>query len=324
MRLFEGLAAVPEGFGPSAVTIGKFDGLHLGHRRMLAQLTALAADRGLASTVVTFDRNPLALLRPETSPQSLVSNAQRTELLAETGIAATLVLTFTREVADLEPAAFVQQILVDALGVKLVLAGKDFRFGHRGSGTLDTLRELGGTFGFEVVQLDDVTVDGSRISSSRIRELLAAGRVREAATLLGRAPSVRSTVVPGDQIGRAIGFPTANLDPAIEGFLPLDGVYAAWAWIDGVRYAAAVSIGNNPTFDGVPDRRTEAHLFDTSLDAYGKAIILELIEYIRPMYRFDGVDALVLALTADVERIRGILAAEPDLLGPPAGSAPRS
>lgn len=310
MLLVEGVRAVPAHLGPSAVTIGKFDGVHLGHRGVLAQLTSLAADRGLAPVVVTFDRHPLSLLRPEACPEALVSNDQRADLLGETDVAATLVLEFTRELADLEPAEFVRQVLVDALDAKLVLVGADFRFGHRGAGTIETLRDLGATHGFEVVLLEDVQVAGERVSSTKIRQHLAAGEVRAAAALLGRLPRVRSTVVHGDAIGREIGFPTANLDPAMEGFLPADGVYAAWAWVDGVRYGAAVSIGNNPTFDGVPARRTEAHLLDTSLDAYGKTIELEFVDYLRPMVKFDGLDALVAALTDDVVRIRTILAAE--------------
>jgi riboflavin kinase/FMN adenylyltransferase len=310
MLLFTGVGEVPAGFGPSAVTIGKFDGVHRGHRGVIAQLASLAADRGLAPVVVTFDRHPMALLRPEACPESLVSNAQRADLLAETDVAATLVLEFTRQLSELEPAEFVERILRDALDARLVLVGADFRFGHKGAGTIDTLRELGSIHGFEVVLLEDVRVDGERVSSTKIREHLAAGEVREAAVLLGRYPRVRSTVVHGDAIGREIGFPTANLDPDIEGFLPADGVYAAWTWIDGVRYGSAVSIGNNPTFDGIPARRTEAHLLDASIDAYGKPIELDFVEYVRPMVKFDGVDTLVAALTTDVDRIRALLAAE--------------
>jgi len=310
MLTFEGLGAVPAGFGPSAITIGKFDGVHLGHRGVLAQLRSLAADRGLEPVVVTFDRHPFALLRPEDCPDSLVSNEQRSALLAEAGIAATLVLEFNRALSELAPAEFVERILRDALDTRLVLVGADFRFGHRGAGRVDTLRELGLRFGFDVVLIDDVQVGDARVSSSTIRELLAAGDVRAVAPLLGRYPRVRSTVVHGDAIGREIGFPTANLDPAMEGFLPADGVYAAWAWIDGIRYGAAVSIGNNPTFDGIPARRTEAHLLEASVDAYGKSIELDFVEYLRPMVKFDGLDPLVAALSADVERIRAILAAE--------------
>jgi riboflavin kinase/FMN adenylyltransferase len=319
MQLFTGLGAVPPGFGPSAVTIGKFDGVHLGHRGVLAQLTSLAADRALQPVVVTFDRHPLSLLQPEICPEALVSNDQRASLLAESAVAATLVLEFTRELSELTPEQFVERILHDALGARLVLVGEDFRFGYRGTGTIDTLRRLGQTLGFEVALLEDVRVDEVRVSSTKIRAHLAAGDVRAAATLLGRYPRVRSTVVHGDAIGREIGFPTANLDPVMEGYLPADGVYAAWAWIDGTRYGAAVSIGNNPTFDGIPARRTEAHLLDTSLDAYGKAIEIDFVEYIRPMVKFDGVPTLVAALTADADRIRAILSLE----SAPALDAPR-
>ncbi|HWH97485.1 MAG TPA: bifunctional riboflavin kinase/FAD synthetase [Pseudolysinimonas sp.] len=311
MLLFEGISEVPEGFGPSAVTIGKFDGMHLGHRGVLAQLTSLAASRDLQPVVVTFDRHPMSLLRPEVSPESLVSNTQRAALLAETDVAATLVLEFTRELSQLGPAEFVSRVLHDTLDARLVLVGADFRFGHHGAGTIDTLRDLAPSNGFEVVLLEDVRVDGVRVSSTKIRKHLSTGNVREAAAMLGRYPSVRSTVVHGDAIGREIGFPTANLDPAIEGFLPADGVYAAWAWIDGTRYAAAVSVGNNPTFDGVPARRTEAHVLDVSIDAYGKSIELEFVDHVRRMRKFEGVEALTSAIAADVERVRAILSSEP-------------
>jgi riboflavin kinase/FMN adenylyltransferase len=310
MLLFDGLDSVPAGFGPSAVTIGKFDGVHLGHHGVLAQLRSLAAERGLEPVVVTFDRHPFALLRPDECPDALVSNDQRAELLAAAGVEATLVLEFTRALSELPPVEFAERILHDALDARLVLVGADFRYGYRGEGRVDTLREQGTRFGFDVVLIDDVLIDGARVSSTTIRQLLATGDVRAAAPLLGRYPRVRSTVVHGDAIGREIGFPTANLDPAIEGFLPADGVYASWAWIDGIRYGAAVSIGNNPTFDGIPARRTEAHLLDASVDAYGKVIELDFVEYLRPMVKFDGLDPLVAALAADVERIRAILAAE--------------
>jgi len=287
---------------------------------VLAQLESLASAEGLAPVVVTFDRHPLALLRPESCPVALASNAQRADLLHATGLAATLELEFTRELSELSSEAFVDQVLVAALDTRLVLAGGDFRFGFKGAGTIETLRELGASRGFEVAELEDVAVDGDRVSSTRIREHLAAGRVREAAALLGRLPSVRATVVHGDAIGRAIGFPTANLDPTMEGFLPADGVYAAWAYVDGERHGAAVSIGNNPTFEGIPARRTEAHLLDADVDAYGKPITLEFVEYLRPMIAFDGLASLTRALGEDVTRIRSILGSEPA----PAGESPRT
>lgn len=315
MRFFDGLAAVPPGFGPSAVTVGKFDGLHLGHRDVLRQLRELADQRGLTVTVLTFDRNPLSLLAPEACPEPLVSNAQKHELLAAAGVDATLMLRFDAEFAALPPERFVDDILVSALHAKLVLCGEDFRFGARGSGDVALLRRLGAAHGFEVAILDDVQLDDGgasrRASSTWVRELLSAGRVREAAALLGRLPSIRSRVVHGEQRGRELGYPTANLDANLEGFLPLDGVYATWVVVDGERYGAATSIGNNPTFEGVPAHQVETHLFDQRLDLYDKPIEVQFVQYLRPMNRFESVDALVTQLHRDDERIREILAVEP-------------
>jgi riboflavin kinase/FMN adenylyltransferase len=314
MEFFPDLEAVPAGFGPSAVTIGKFDGVHTGHRAVLARLTRLAGERGLASTVVTFDRHPLSLLAPAFCPTSLVSNAQKRELLAASGIDATLMLTFDQPLADLEPDAFVRRVLVDALGARVVLAGSDFRFGRKGAGDMGTLRRLGTEHGFEVVLIDDVRTGEDqgterRASSTWVREALEAGRVDEAARVLGRLPTVRSVVVAGERRGRELGYPTANLDPArLEGFLPADGVYAAWATVDGQRHPAAVSIGNNPTFDGVPQHQAEAHLLDVDLDLYGRTIELAFVERLRGMVRFDGLDALIAAIRADADAARRILA----------------
>jgi len=315
MEFYDSLDEIPADFGPSAVTVGKFDGIHLGHRDVFAQLCARADAEGLVPTVVTFDRHPLALIRPGDAPPALVSHAQKVELLAEAGIAVTVMLAFTPELAALSPEDFVRRVLVTALHAKVVLAGADFRFGEGNTGDLAALRTLGDRFGFEVVLIDDVSRDDGgvdrRSSSTWIRELIAAGRVHEAGELLGRPPAIRSRVVPGEQRGRELGYPTANLDPDIEGMLPLDGVYAAWATVRGERYGAAVSIGNNPTFDGIPQHQVEAHLLDQKLDLYDHAIQLEFVEYIRPMNRFDGVDALVEQLQADEKRIRAVLAQEP-------------
>ncbi|MEO8262101.1 MAG: bifunctional riboflavin kinase/FAD synthetase [Pseudolysinimonas sp.] len=314
MQFFSSLDEVPADFGPSAVTVGKFDGLHLGHRDVFRQLCARAAASGLVPTVVTFDRNPLSTIRPDAAPPMLVSAAQRTELLADAGIEAVLMLEFTPEVAALTPEQFATQVLVGALDARVAMVGSDFRFGGRAAGDLGTLRTLGGRYGFEVDVIDDFLVDDAgslrRVSSSWVRELLAEGRVRDAAALLGRPPSIRSRIVHGEQRGRELGYPTANLDPALEGMLPLDGVYAAWATVDGQRYGAAVSIGNNPTFDGIPQHQVEAHLLDQKLDLYDHTIELAFVDYVRPMNRFDGVDALVAQLQADEARIRAILQAE--------------
>jgi len=319
MEFFDGLAAVPAGYGPSAVTIGKFDGVHTGHRAVLTRLSAVAAEHGLRSVVVTFDRHPLSLLAPAFCPAPLVSNTQKRELLESVGPDAALMLTFDQARADQEPADFVRDVLVDGLGARIVLAGSDFRFGRKGAGDVALLRALGAELGFDVVLIDDVRTGEDRpdaaerrASSTWIREALDAGRVAEAARVLGRYPTVRSVVIAGERRGRELGYPTANLDPArLEGFLPADGVYAAWATVDGVRYPAAVSIGNNPTFDGVPQHQAEAHLLDVDLDLYGRTLELAFVDYVRGMEKFDSLDALVDKIRADSARAREILAAHP-------------
>lgn len=312
MRVYRSLAEVPAGLGGSAVAIGKFDGMHNGHRAVIAGLRAEAAARGLRAVVVTFDRHPLSLLRPESCPESLLSNDQKLELLESIGVDETLMLTFDRALSDLAPEVFVQAILVGALHAELVLVGADFRFGAKNAGTVQLLEELGSRHGFEVEMIRDVAPDGEhRVSSTRIRELLAEGRVAEAAVLLGSLPTIRSVVVHGEQRGRALGYPTANLSPHLEGFVPADGVYAAWLTVDGERYPAAVSIGNNPTFDGVAEKQVEAHALDQNLDLYDRTVEVSFVEFVRGMRKFDGVDALAAQMHADEQRIRVILGVPP-------------
>ncbi|MGV8884061.1 MAG: bifunctional riboflavin kinase/FAD synthetase [Microbacteriaceae bacterium] len=308
MLFFDSLSAVPEGFGPSAVAIGKFDGVHSGHRAVISALGDAARADGLAATVVTFDRHPLSLLRPESCPEPLLSNAQKVERLAETGVDATLMVEFDRPFSQLSPEQFVQRILVDSLHARIVFVGSDFRFGAAGAGTVHTLTELGSAAGFEVRLIDDVVATGERRASSTwIRELLAEGLVEEAAAVLGHEPTIRSVVVHGLQRGRELGYPTANLSPQIEGFVPADGVYAAWLTVGAKRYGAAVSIGNNPTFDGIPDKQVEAHVLDANLDLYDATVELSFVRYIRGMRKFSGMDALALQMTADERDIRMVL-----------------
>jgi riboflavin kinase/FMN adenylyltransferase len=311
MQVFTGLPGVPRGFGPSAVTIGKFDGVHPGHRAVITELKSVAVQRGLVAGVVTFDRNPLSLLAPEKCPVSLVSNAQKIELLEAAGVDAALVLTFDRTLASQAPEDFVESVLVDALQARVVFVGADFRFGVRGSGNVELLDRLGERYDFEVRHVPEVAASGSgsrRASSTWIRELLDEGDVRTAAAQLGRLHSIRSVVVHGEERGRSLGYPTANLSPDIEGFIPRDGVYAAWATVPAGRFGAAVSIGNNPTFEGVPQKQVEAHLLDQSFDLYGQPIELEFVEYIRPMNKFESADALAVQMRADEQRVRAILA----------------
>ncbi|MBB5634075.1 riboflavin kinase/FMN adenylyltransferase [Cryobacterium mesophilum] len=317
MDVYTRLSDVPAEFGPSVVTIGKFDGVHRGHELMIDRLLTDARANSFVPTVLTFDRNPLSVLAPDACPPELVSNAQKLELLDRAGVEATVMLEFTRAFSENSPREFVELMLVQALHAKIVLIGEDFRFGRRGAGDSEVLRDLGGELGFRVDILPRVEHDGRRVSSTWVRELLDAGDVRGAETILGRRPSVRGTVVRGEQRGRELGFPTANLAPKPEGFVPADGVYAAWADVDGARYPAAVSIGNNPTFAGVPERQVEAHIMGHGRDAielelYGKLLELQFVDRVRGMVAFDGPAALVDQIADDVEQVRSMLSSDPE------------
>ncbi|GAA2538144.1 bifunctional riboflavin kinase/FAD synthetase [Microbacterium mitrae] len=309
MIVFTDPNEIPADFGPTVVAIGKFDGVHTGHRLVLEKAIADARLRGAKTVAVTFDRNPLALLRPELCPTELVSLAQKIELLGGTGIDAVLVLTFDEAMAQVTAEEFVERVLVANLNAKTVLLGHDFRFGHRGAGDPELLRRMGETFDFTVDAVGDVTDEGDRVSSTRIRELLAEGDVATAARLLGRPHAVAGEVVHGLKRGRELGFPTANLSPQSQGDVPADGVYAGWLLTeDGIHRRAAISVGINPTFDDVEVRQVEAYVLDeTDLDLYGQQVVVEFVERIRGMVAFRGIPALIEQMTDDVERTRQIL-----------------
>ncbi|MBF0672839.1 MAG: bifunctional riboflavin kinase/FAD synthetase [Salinibacterium sp.] len=308
MECFRSLDEVPAGFGPSAVTIGKFDGVHAGHRAVIGALLTMAEAQGLVPTVVTFDRHPLAHLDPPRAPEALISTEQKLERLEGAGVQATLIVTFDEAFAAQTPEEFVENILVGALAARLVFVGSDFRYGHRGEGNVETLRQAGEAHGFEVRLVDDVrAAEGRRASSTWIREALAAGNVRKATEVLGMPPTVRSVVVPGEKRGRELGFPTANLRPRPEGFIPADGVYAGWLTVDGTTYPAAISIGNNPTFEGVPERQVEAYVLDEDMDLYGRTVELTFTERLRGMVKYTTVEALIDQLRHDVADTRRVL-----------------
>lgn len=319
MIVFDDPAAVPAGFGPSVVAIGKFDGVHSGHRAVIDRARVTAADAGARVVAVTFDRNPLSLLRPELCPEPLSSVEQKLDLLAEAGVDATLVLRFDAELAGLSPREFVEHVLVDALDVVTVMVGDDFRFGRGGAGNPDLLIELGREYGFVVDVVGDVQGGGRRVSSTWVRDLLAAGDVEGASRLLGRPHAVQGEVVHGLKRGRELGFPTANLATDAAGFIPADGVYAGWLIDFGhgenpsqvsTRYPAAISVGTNPTFDDVPERQVEAYVLDeTSLDLYGHHVQIQFTHRIRGMAAFEGIDALIVQIADDVERVRRALRA---------------
>ena len=312
MIVFRDPADVPADFGRTVVAIGKFDGVHVGHQAVIRKVREDAEAIGARAVAVTFDRNPLEVLRPEICPDSVVTLERRLALLSEHDLDATLVLTFDRALAAVPAEEFVRTILVDALRVATVLVGRDFRFGRGGAGTPELLRELGPEYDFTVDVVDDVFPqgEGRRVSSTWIREMLAEGDVAHASRALGRPVSVSGEVVHGLKRGRELGFPTANLAEAIDALAPADGVYAGWL-IDhetGIRHPAAISVGTNPTFDDVQRRQVEAHVLDeTALDLYGHHVTVEFTDRLRGMVAFDGMDALIAQIAADVTEARSRL-----------------
>ncbi|MDN8549188.1 bifunctional riboflavin kinase/FAD synthetase [Microbacterium sp. NM3R9] len=323
MTVFRDPAEVPPGFGPSVVAIGKFDGVHSGHRAVIDRARVDAAELGARVVAVTFDRNPLSLLRPELCPQPLVGLEQKIGLLAAAGVDAVLVLRFDDELAALPARTFVESILVGALGAVAVLVGDDFRFGRGGEGDPDLLTRLGDELGFDVAVIGDVRARdaGRRVSSTWVRDLLAEGDVEGAARLLGRPHAVEGVVVHGLKRGRELGYPTANLSADAAGFIPADGVYAGWLVDQGaedpadaaagsvIRYPAAISVGTNPTFDDVPQRQIEAYVLDeTTLDLYGHSVEVRFAARIRGMVAFTGIPALIAQMDDDLVRVREALA----------------
>jgi riboflavin kinase/FMN adenylyltransferase len=300
-------AEIPAGLPESSITIGKFDGIHLGHQQLLAEAIESAEEHSLIPVVVTFDRHPHSILSPGTEPQALIGSTQKSELLDEAGIEIVLNLPFDKYLSKLTPEEFVRTVLVESLKAKIVTIGEGFRFGVDQQGDVETLKELGKQLGFHVRVIPNYLIDGEVVSTSRIRSMLLDGNVKGAAKLLGRLHSTQGVIEHGLKIGRQIGFPTANMSRSSEGFLPLDAVYAGWLYADGERYMTAISIGINETFEAVP-RLLEAHVIDVQgLDLYDKVITVEYVDFIRLAAKFDGVESLVTAINNDLDQIRAIL-----------------
>jgi len=312
VRVWRAFDDVPADLGPTVVTIGNFDGMHLGHQHVVRRAREVAGEVGVDTVVaVTFDPHPIAVLRPEHAPPTLTTIDERLRLLGLAGVDAVLVIPFSREIAAWSPEEFIDRILVGSLHAKAVVVGANFRFGNRAAGDRQTLREAGAQQGF---LLDAVQLDGGPQvwSSTYVRTCLAAGDVAGAAEALGRPYVTRGLVIAGEKRGRELGFPTANVPVVPGAAAPADGVYAGWLrrvdGVDGVKHPAAISVGTNPTFDGQRDRRVEAYVLDrTDLDLYGIEVEVEFVDRIRGMVRFDGIDDLLVAIADDVERTREIL-----------------
>lgn len=293
----------------SVVTIGNFDGVHLGHRVLLGEVVRRARDLGALAVVTTFDPHPMTLIHPDSAPPHLTRLDHRLSLLRDLGVDATLVLPFTRDVSTWEPGEFVRRVLVEVLRAAEVHVGENFRFGHRAAGDVVTLRDEGARFGFDVIAVP-LAGGPARWSSTYVRQCLAEGDVASAAGALGRLHRVEGPVVEGDKRGRRLGYPTANLDLPPDTAVPADGVYAGWlVRADGTRLPAAISIGTNPTFDGT-QRRVEAHALDRDdLQLYGERVAVEFLERLRETVKFEGVQPLLAQMADDVARSRELTAA---------------
>ncbi len=309
MYRWYGLGEVPAGWGESVVTIGVFDGVHRGHQRIVGRAAHLGRERGLPVVVITFDPHPDEVIRPGSHPPFLCSARRRAELLAQLGADAVCVLPFTLEFSRLDPDEFVRTVLVERFHAAVVVVGEDFRFGHKAAGDVALLAKLGEKYEFTAEGMPLLVADGAIISSTSIRQMLGAGDVAAAAKALGRPHRVEGTVVRGHRRGKALGFPTANLETPPHTAVPADGVYAGWlASLDGgrdaQRWPAAISIGTNPTF-GEGERTVEAYAIDRDdLDLYGVHAAIDFIARLRGTLRFDSVGALVAQMRRDVDRAR--------------------
>jgi riboflavin kinase/FMN adenylyltransferase len=299
----------------AVVTIGAYDGVHLGHQAVLRLVRELAEARGLEAALVTFDRHPAEIVRPESAPRLLTTLEQRLELLEATGsLDLSWVLSFDEARSKESAEDFVREVLVEGIGARLVVIGADFHFGHKRGGNVALLERMGAEHGFEVLGLGLVAIDGDTTgtpySSTSIRELLAKGDVAEAARLLGRPHEVRGVVERGDRRGGAhLGVPTANLSVPQRICLPADGVYAGtFLAEDEVERPAAISVGTRPTFYEDGDVLLEAHLLDFDGDLYDQRARVRFREWIRGQERFESVDDLIAQMDDDIESTRRILA----------------
>ncbi len=284
-----------------SVALGTFDGVHLGHRRVIQTAIDRAAALGVRSAVATFDPRPVSVIVPERAPDSLTSLPRRLELLREAGVDDVLVINFTLELAARTPAEFADEILVGQLGAVEVVVGQNFRFGHRRAGDVDMLRELGEERGFGVTVAPLFEFDGEPVSSSRIRELIRLKYVEDAARILGRSPELEGEVVRGDGRGRELGVPTANLGLSGRYVQPAEGVYAGDVVLaDGRSFRSAISVGTNPTFDGEREVRVEAHLLHFDEDLYGQHVRVEFRRFLRGQLRYDNLDDLIVQMRADI------------------------
>ena len=312
MRILHDLVDRLDADEATAVSIGVFDGVHVGHEHVLHELQREASARGVHSAVVTFDTHPALVLRPENAPKLLTTLDQKLELLDRNGVDVVYVVHFDESRSNTEPADFVRQVFVEALNARVVVVGEDFHFGHGRAGNVDRLRDYGEAMGFEVRGLELIRHRSEApepITSTAIRRALAGGDVATAAEMLGRPYEVRGVVQRGDRRGHTVGFPTANIPVSKQMAWPSDAVYAGWyTRPNGDRHACAINIGRRPTFyEHAEQSLLEAHLLDFDGDLYGEEARVSFVEFLRSEHRFASIDALAAELKRNVEHVRRLL-----------------
>ena len=287
------------------LTIGVFDGVHLGHKYLISQLTEQARQQSLLSGVVTFRQHPQETLSPQTKLPFLTDLTNRANLLKNEGVEAIITLSFTRELAQLSARQFVR-LLQKYLRMRGMVIGPDFTLGRNREGSTDTLRALGQDMNFSVIVIPPIMVNGEVVSSTAIRKALADGDMKRVVNLIGRPFSVHGRVIIGSGRGIGLGFPTANLDIDSEQALPTEGVYATWTYIDDKAYQSMTNIGKRPTFGG-SERTVEVYVLNYHSDLYGRELKIDIIDRLRGEKKFDTVDELKKQITEDVKQGRVIL-----------------
>lgn len=301
-----GVASLPIALDRTVVTVGFFDGVHLGHRAVLDQTVSAGRERGLPSVAVTFDRHPREVLTPGREPRLLTTVERKARLIEEAGIDLLVVLEFTEAFSGWPAERFMGEILRDGLHARHCVMGANFTFGHRAEGTLELLVSDGDRFGFTAERVELREIGGRAASSSSIREALAAGDLEWPRSALGRRFVLDGTVVGGAGRGRDLGFPTANLRTWPRLLLPGQGIYAGRAEVDGGSFVAAIDVGTNPTF-GTEPLHVESYLLDFDGELHGRDMSVEFWAYLRPEFRFETPDDLVVAMTEDVRRTRDLV-----------------
>ncbi len=303
MQTLRSISELSKLHGPLFLAIGVFDGVHLGHQAVISTSAEHARAANGIPVVVTFDPHPEKILRPEAAPRLLTATKHKIALIRYLGVGHLLITTFNKQFAATEPEEFVQQLVKHSKSLSEICVGHEWSFGKNRRGNLELLQKLGAKFDFNVVGIPPVTVNGELVSSTTIRRAVEAGDLRKAGTMLGREYTILGTVVRGDNLGKKIGFPTANLSAHNEQFPP-NGVYFAQATLDGELYPGVINLGYRPTVSTEKERVLEIHLLDFDREIYGKDLEVRFVRYLRPEKKFESVEALARQIEADVKQAR--------------------